>query len=289
MDNIAYGVYTQEELDAEYNTRALTPTFQHFVDGWRSDSKVVRDRLRSHRDLAYGPSEAEILNVFPADRNTPAPIQMFFHGGGWRSMDKDAFDYIARTFHRHGVMTVVVNYALCPAVTIDELVRQCRESIAWTFRNAAKYGGDSTRIFISGHSAGAHVTAMAAVTDWNSHAGIPRDVIKGVTAISGLYELEAVRLSSTYAPLGFTWDQVVRNSPTALPPPPRIPFIIALGAHESNEFHRQSLTYCHFLRKAGIECEYYVVPGHHHYSVLDAFENDSHLFGRAVLRQMGLI
>lgn len=288
MSDFIYGIYTQEMLDAEYNTRALTPTFQQYVDGWKSDSADIRARLRCHCDLAYGPSDPEKLDVFPADRNTPAPVQMFFHGGGWRSMDKETYSYIARAFHRHGAMTVIVNYALCPSVTIDELVRQCRESVVWTFRNAARFGGDNTRIFISGHSAGAHVAAMMATTDWKTYDDLPVDPIKGVTAISGLYELEAVRLSSTYSPLGFSQEQVVRNSPVALPPPGRMPYIVALGAHESREFHRQSQIYFEFLRQAGIECTYYAVAGHHHYSVLDAFENERHPLGRAVLRQMGL-
>ena len=83
--------------------------------------------------------------------------------------------------------TVVVNYALCPEVDIDEIVRQCRAAIAWTYAHATHFNGDPDRIYVEGHSAGAHLTAMAILTAWESDYALPADHIKGGCGISGLY------------------------------------------------------------------------------------------------------
>lgn len=283
-----YGDYTQDQLDAQYNLRQLTPEFQQFRAGWRKETQRLQARIPCHRNLPYGESPTELLDIYPVDRLIPAPVQVFFHGGGWRSMSKDDYGYLAATFHKHSAVTVVVSYALCPAHTLDELVRQCRNAVAWIWSNVAAYGGDRTRIFISGHSAGAHAAAMIALADWSTHGSLPPDVVKGITAVSGCYDLEPLRLSGPYASLGWTAEQVARNSPLKLSPPARMPFILAHGAHETAEMQRQSRLYGEMLRSSGVEFEYYSVAGHNHYSVLDAFENENHPLGRAVLRQMGI-
>ena len=283
-----YGEYTQEQLDAEYNFRPLIPEFQQFLVAWKRETEKLQSRIPCHRNVAYGPSETELLDIYPVERDIPAPVQIFFHGGGWRSMSKDDYGYLAATFHRRSVITVVVDYALCPIHTLDELVRQCRNAVAWVWSNVAAYGGDRTRLFISGHSAGAQAAGMIALTDWTTYGDLPPDVVKGVTAISGCYDLEPVSLSTPYGSLGWNADQIARNSPLNLKSPPRIPFIVALGAHETQEMHRQSRAYSDMLQNSGIEHEYYSVAGHNHYSVLDAFENEDHPLGRAVLRQMGV-
>ena len=283
-----YGDYTQEQLDAQYSFRVLIPEFQQFLVGWRHETEKVQSWIPCHRNIAYGDAETELLDIYPVERRIPAPVQIFFHGGGWRSMSKDDYGYLAAMFRRRSVVTVVVDYALCPTHTLDELARQCRNSVAWVWNNVAAYGGDRTRIFISGHSAGAQAAGMIALTDWSTYGDLPPNVVKGVTAISGCFDLEPVGLSAPYRPLGWTAEQVARNSPLNLEPPPRIPFIVALGAHETQEMHRQSRRYAEMLQQAGIEYEYHSVAGHNHYSVLDAFENEDHPLGRAVLRQMGV-
>ena len=288
MTGIVYGNYMQDQLDAQYNLRALTPEFQQFLDGWRKETEKIQSRIPSFRNIPYGDSPAETLDIYPVRSLVPAPVQIFFHGGGWRSMSKDDYGYLAATFHRHSAVTIVADHALCPAHTLDEFVQTSRNAVAWVWNNVAAYGGDRTRIFISGHSAGAHAAAMIALTDWSGFGGLPPDVVKGFTLISGSYDLEPIRLSGPYASNGWTAEQVSRNSPLKLNPPPRTPFIIALGAHETHEMHRQSRLYSEMLQSSGIEHEYYSVAGHNHYSVLDAFENESHPLGRAVLRQMGI-
>ena len=117
------------------------------------------------------------------------------HGGYWRSLDKQHFSFVARGLQPAGVLVAVINYALIPTVDMDELVRQVRASVAWLHRNVAALGGDPDNITVSGHSAGGHLTAMLLSTDWPAFAGLPADLVKAGCGISGLYDLEPIRLS----------------------------------------------------------------------------------------------
>jgi arylformamidase len=107
---------------------------------------------------------------------------------------------------------VVINYALIPTVDMDELVRQCRASIAWVWRHADSFNGDPGRLFVSGHSAGGHLVAMLMATDWPAF-GAPADVLKGGCGISGLYDLEPIRLCYRNDVLALTPEAARRNSP----------------------------------------------------------------------------
>ncbi|MFQ5983620.1 MAG: alpha/beta hydrolase, partial [Woeseiaceae bacterium] len=167
--------YDRTALDAQYNARAAVPEHVEIVERWQRDGAVVRSEFAAHLDIAYGPSDAEKLDVFPARGPGPAPVQVFFHGGYWMSRNKSNFSFLARTFVPAGAVFVSVNYALLPTVDMDELVRQCRVAVAWTHDNIAAHGGDPDRIFVSGHSAGGHIVAMLMATDWPALAGLPPD------------------------------------------------------------------------------------------------------------------
>lgn len=287
MTAAVYGNYTQEELDAQYALRALTPEFDQFVSGWRKESEKYQAGVSFHKDVSYGPAPTELLDIYPVDRSLPAPVHIFIHGGGWRAMSKDDHAHLAAPFSKRSAIAVMVDYALCPTHTLDDMVGQCRNAVAWVWKNIAAYGGDRTRIFISGHSAGGHAVGMIALTDWSTY-DLPPDVVKGATSISGCFDLEPISFSIPYKPLGWTHEQVERNSPLKLGTPYNMPFILALGAHETTEMHRQSQRYADLLQAAGIEHQYYSVAGHNHYSVLDAMEFDEHPLARAIFRQMGI-
>lgn len=289
MNDTVYRDYDQAALDAQYNARSAVPAFGAFVQRWQSDSERAVQELPCTLDVAYGDSPVEILDIFPPLGGVPAPILLFFHGGYWRAGDKSWFRYLARPFVERGAAVVVPKYGLCPDVAMDALIDQCRRAVAWAFRNAGEYGGDSARLFVSGHSAGGHIAGMMLATDWAATEDLPANAIKGVTGLSGLYDLEPIRLSKVNEPLGLSVESADRNSPTKLPlsaPPP--PAILAYGSHESAEYGRQTAAYAETLRKAGGAPVSICVDGHHHFSILDAFGNPEHRLGQAVLAQLGL-
>src|SRR5262245_50395597 len=186
--------YDQQALDAEYNNREKVKDSADWLARYAVASAEARAALPCRLDLAYGPHPGEHLDVFPA-RGGPAPVHVFIHGGYWHRLDKSDSSFVARAFLPSGAAVVVIHFALIPTAEMDEVVRQCRASVVWVPRNAASFGGAPGHILVPGQSAGGHLAAMLMSTDWSAFAGLPADVVKAGCGISGLYDLEPIRLS----------------------------------------------------------------------------------------------
>ncbi|HLE44007.1 MAG TPA: alpha/beta hydrolase [Methylomirabilota bacterium] len=279
--------YDRAALDREYNNRGKVADFADYLARYTRESEATRRALPCRLDLAYGTKPGETLDVFPATGPRPAPIQLFVHGGYWMALDKADFSFVARAFHPAGAAVVVINYALIPSVGMDELVRQCRASVAWVHANAAAFGGDPGRIFVSGHSAGGHLVAMLMAADWPAF-GLPADVIKGGCGISGLHDLDPIRLCYLNDTLKLTPEEARRNSPIYLTPTSRALLRLPVGALEGPEYHRQTETLAAVWRKQGVPCEVMDMAGIHHFSIVSQLEDPGSALGRAILGQMGL-
>jgi arylformamidase len=214
-------------------------------------------------------------------------VHVFVHGGYWQRLDKSDSSFVARALQPSGVAVVVINYALIPTVDMDELVRQCRASIVWVHRHAPEFGGDPNRIFVSGHSAGGHLVAMLMSTDWNALAGLPADVIKAGCGISGLYDLEPIRLSYLNEVLKLTPESARRNGPVHCPPTRAGPLLLPVGGLEGAEYHRQGEELAAVWRTRRLPCQTIDMPGHHHFSILAELEDPGTTLSRLLLRQMG--
>ena len=279
--------YDRQALDREYNNRGKVADFADYLARFPRESEATRRQLAGRLDVAYGPSPAETLDIFPAARPGPAPVHVFIHGGYWMAIDKRDFSYVARAVQPAGATVVVINYALIPSVDMDELVRQCRAAVAWVHRHARSFGGDPDRLFVSGHSAGGHLTAMCMATDWAAWE-TPADVIKGGCAISGLYDLEPIRLCYLNDTLKLSPEAVRRNSPVRLRPAGRAPLLLPVGALEGPEYHRQTEELAAAWRAGGVPCEVLDMAGINHFSIVAQLEDPGSELSRAILRQMGL-
>ncbi len=282
--------YDQAGLDAQYNLRAAVPAFPDFVADWAERSTRARSEVDCMVNLAYGPAPAEKLDLFPAGPG--APVHLFIHGGYWQSMDKDHFGFVAQGLVPKGAAVAVNDYALAPDVGMDEIVRQNRAALAWLWRHVADFGGDPNRIFVSGHSAGGHLTAMLLATDWPAFdPGLPKDLVKGGMAISGLFDLEPVRLCYLNQVLGMDAATAQRNSPVALVD--RLaanpaPLGLCVGGDETDEFHRQQAEFAARLTAAGRRPAIIDMPGFHHFDLVCELTDPASPLTRAILRQMGL-
>jgi arylformamidase len=181
-------------LDAQYNNRARVADAMTHLAQWAKASALARERsARKLLDVHYGDGPGETLDVFPAAAPN-APVLIYIHGGYWRTLDKSDFSFVAPSFVADGAMVVVPNYALCPAVSIEDIALQMVAAVAWTWRHAAAHGGNPERIAIVGHSAGAHLAAMLLSCRWKQvDEALPLYPLTGALAISGLYDLEPVR------------------------------------------------------------------------------------------------
>ncbi|HZH28922.1 MAG TPA: alpha/beta hydrolase [Azospirillaceae bacterium] len=262
---LIYHVYDQAGLDAQYNMRLAVPGCQTIFDRWESESAATRARLPVRQDLRYGSHDLETLDLFPAvgsGRRAP-PLLVFIHGGYWFAFDKRYFSYLAAPWVECGVAVAAINYALCPHVTMDEIVRQNRAAVAWLGANAADLGFDPARILVTGHSAGGHLTAMVL-----SDAGRPKGVVGGL-AISGLFDLEPIRLSYLNQHLHLDAATARRNSPLHVLPAASPPLLLAVGGDETDEFQRQQADYHAAWASRGLPAEVIPMPGTHHFSVVD--------------------
>ncbi len=279
---------TQQELDAQYDVERSVADFGQYARHFVEQSKLARHRLTCRLDERYGPTLDEHLDVFPAGRG--APILVFFHGGYWRMLSSKEFSCIALGPVPAGVTVVNVNYALCPGVTIDEIVRQARAAIVWTWRRAESFGGDRNRIYVSGHSAGAHLAAMTLGTDWAGTYGLAPDLVKGAFCISGLYDLRPLPFTFVQPSLQLTAEQILRNSP-ALAPPRGIaaPLMVSVGGREPAEFQRQTRDFLDAWRVTGNTGEAVAQPEADHFSILSGFEDPASVLCRALFRLMRIV
>jgi arylformamidase len=274
-------------FNVQYNNRARVPEAPSLLARWAEASVLARSRMTGVLDEAYGAEPGETLDLFPS-RASGAPVLVFLHGGYWRSLDKADHSFVAPAFVQAGAMVVVPNYALCPAVTIEQIALQSTRALAWVARNASRYGGDPKRIVVVGHSAGGHLAAMLLACRWPQvAAGLPPQLVSAAMSISGLYDLEPLRQAPfVQADLRLTPAAVRRLSP-AFFPPPRGPLVALVGGLESDEFLRQNqLIRDQWGRRCVPVCE--ALPGLNHFTVLhDLVDPAGRAYGHA-LRLLGL-
>jgi arylformamidase len=286
-----YRGYDQAGLDAQYNLRARWPEHAAFMAAWRREGTAVRLGPEWFLDQAYGATPAERLDLMvpplPLDEsadNRRAPILLFIHGGFWQALDKLDVDWLAPAFAARGVAFAGLNYALAPMVAMDEIVRQARAAVAWLWRNAPAYGCDPARISVAGHSAGGHLAAMLAATDWTRQGGLPAGVVRGAFCISGVYDLEPLRLCYHQAALRLDPRAVVRQSPIQRKPAPGVEVVVTVGGDETDEFLRQQADFVAAWRGHGADVRVVKAPRLHHFDILGACADFAHPVGKTLLR-----
>jgi arylformamidase len=274
-------------FDAQYNNRTRVPEAPLLLARWAEASALARSRMTCTLDEPYGEEVGETLDVFPA-RASGSPVLVFLHGGYWRALDKADHSFVAPAFVQAGAMVVVPNYALCPAVTIEQIALQSTRALAWVARNASRFGGDPRRIVVVGHSAGGHLAAMLLACRWKEvGSDLPHHLVSRAMAISGLYDLEPVRRAPfVQADVRLTPAAVSRLSP-AFFPKPRGRLVALVGGLESEEFLRQNQL---ILEQWGPGCVPVceTLPGLNHFTVLhDLVDPTGRAYGHAQ-RLMGL-
>jgi arylformamidase len=264
-----------EEIDAEYKPSLRVVDAEARMRRYGEHSAEARKRLAGVYDVPYGPTRDEKLDIFPAKR-ADAPVFVFIHGGYWRAFSAREHSFVALGLVPLGITTVVVDYSLCPKVTIDEIVRQCRAAVAWTLRHIGAHGGDPKRVAVGGHSAGGHLSAMCLATRWDEDYGLARDPLAAAVLVSGLYDIEPLRHSYLQPTIRLDDGIVRRNSPLFAVRPCATPALVTWGAEESEEFARQSTSFHAAWQRAGNRSELLAQPGANHFSAIDGFADPAH-------------
>ena len=286
MNEIVYQQLRRDEIEFQYNPRVSVPEFPQLAKQRAEESRRARATLKSWLNVPYGTSARELLDIYAAEKPGGA-VLIYIHGGYWRSGSKDDNANFVPPFVQRGATVVLVEYDLCPAVTVSDIVRQTRVAIVWIYRHIAGYGGDPSKLYISGHSAGGHLTAMALAHDWQRE-GLPPNIVKGAVASSGVYDMEMVMHVSANEEIRMTPELARENSPFLHPPRPICPVIITVGGAEPEGWKQMSRDYFELCKESRLECEYLEVPGANHYTMSEHLGDTQSPLNQTVMKLMKL-
>lgn len=275
---LVYGDFDQAGLDAAYNNSAHVGPEKRtaYVGAWAARSTELRGRLAHQHSLAYGDSPREVLDFVPCGR-PGAPTFAYIHGGYWQMNDKETSFHVAGGVVPHGINFANLDYSLAPAKKMTDICQEIRRAIDWLLANLSRLGGDPNKLYVGGHSAGGHLTAIA--------MGNPR--VAGGLAISGLFDLEPIRLSYLNAALGMDVLEARRNSPIHALPKQAGRLLVTAGGGELSELQRQSIDYYAAWRAAGLDGAFVPLPGHDHFSLIDEIAQPEGRLALALARLAG--
>jgi len=252
-----YRNFTQAQLDAAYNNRAVATDYDTVRAARIERSNALYAASRCTRDLAYGAGPRQRLDFFHA-RTPGRPTLAYIHGGYWQTNDKEPNAFIAEGPLAHGINVALLEYTLAPQAGMSAIVDEIAAAVAWLLARLDTELGAGGPLIVSGHSAGGHLAAMAAR-------------LPGVAAalpISGLFDLEPIRLSYLNAPIKMDAVEARAQSPMGLSLP-AVPVSVSVGGAELPELVRQSSDYFAALHKSGNAGMELVLAGENHFSILE--------------------
>ncbi|MFN4143012.1 alpha/beta hydrolase [Aestuariivirga sp.] len=261
------------DIAAEYNNRELVPDHPRIIAEWHEAARAFRDGAPGEFDLSYGARTRNRLDYFTATEGGTGPIVIFIHGGYWRSFDKSVFSHMARGAHAHGLDVAIPGYTLCPEVTIPDIIDELRQCCLFL---ANRFG---RRLLVVGHSAGGHLAACMAATDWQLYGARP-DLVQACLSVSGLFDLRPLMATPMNEDLRLTPADAMAASPLFWPVPNRLPLDSWAGGEESFEFLRQARSLPAAWAGLGLPCRYEVSPGENHFSVVNGLSKPDHPLSR---------
>ncbi|GAB7536025.1 alpha/beta hydrolase [Burkholderia sp. 3C] len=281
---LVYRNFDQAALDKQYNMRLRIPDHPAIFDRWAKTSATFRREHAVHEEVRYGTADMQALDFFPA-RDRGRPVLVFIHGGYWQSLDKSDFSFVARPYLAANFNVAVVGYRLAPSVRMGDIVRDNALAVAHLYRHADALGFDRDAIFVSGSSAGGHLTGVLASLDWAPYE-VPADIVKGACALSGLYDLEPIRLSYLNEAVRLDAREVAQYSPKFHLPAASLPFILTVGGDETDEFHRLLAEYQTRLNAHGLDVQIVRQRDGHHFGAIDRLGEEGHPLSQAVIAMM---
>jgi arylformamidase len=284
-----YLAYDQAGLDEQYDNQRHVAGARAIIDSYCAVSARARAAFATRLDIPYGPSPRERLDaLLPEGYDAPRPINIFVHGGAWRLLSKTENAFPALGLCPAGAIVVVAGFNLATEVPLAQMVTEVRDLVAWVYRQADQFGGDRNRIFLTAHSSGAHLAAMTGATRWTETHGLPDDIVKGAVLVSGVYDLEPVRLTYRNTMLKLDPDTARQLSPIAQMPRPGMKVDIVCASNDTAEFRRQSRALAERWRERGVICSFQECEGRNHYDLILDLADPSAALVKRCLDQMGL-
>lgn len=264
------------DLAAEYNNRALVPDHSEIIARWHREAAAFRQTQGGELDIPYGARPRNRYDFFPAPGGCSRAVVVFIHGGYWRSFDKAVFSHVAGPANKAGFDVAIPGYTLCPEVGLADIIDEIRQFCLFVGQRHGR------QLVVTGHSAGGHLAAAMAATDWQLY-GMPRDLIRAGLSISGLFDLRPLMATAYNDDLRLSPAEALASSPLFWPVPRRLPFDSWVGAEESFEFRRQARSLAAAWAGLGLPCRYEEAVLHNHFSIGDLFSQADHPMTRRLL------
>jgi len=263
------------DLETEYNNRRRVPGHPAIIAGWEADAAHFRDAAGGELGLAYGPDARHRCDIFRSKEDHGGAHAVFIHGGYWQGLDRAFFSHLARGLEFHGIPMALPSYRLCPAVAVADIIADLQRFCLWLWQRSGR------RLVVAGHSAGGHLAACMAATDWAALGGPARLVTAGL-GISGLYDLRPLIPTTINAALKLDDKAARQASPLTWPAPHGVRFQAWVGAAESPEYLRQSASLEAAWRGAGLDCASVIAEGENHFTIVAALAQPDSALTRAL-------
>lgn len=274
---IIYKGMTETQLTDAFDDYIAIPNLDALLTKNREHARDVKARLNPTENVAYGLETIQKLDIYAPKNGNKMSVLLSIHGGGWTMGSKDSWSICAETLMVNGIVSVSIDYGLAPQYKMEHIIAHIRRAIAWVYKNIEQYGGDPNRIYIYGMSAGAHLASTAIMPNWHKEYGVPQDVVKGLIAMSGFYDLctlaHAPQANAQKA-LKMTMEESKCYSPFYHLPKHSIPAIIAYGEREPLILYRfEACNYTQELQKAGCSVALIEVPNANHFDMINELAN----------------
>ncbi len=251
------------DLPRLYDNRAAVPAYPAIIEGWARDAANFRNQHAFIPDRIYGARSRNRYDLVQGPDGTGRPLLVFIHGGYWRSMEKSSFSHMAAGCLAHGFDMAIPEYTLCPEVPLPDIVDEMRQCCLHLWQEHGR------PLVVAGHSAGGHLAACMAATDW-THYRQPPDLVRAAFPISGIFDLRPLLATPINADLRLTSELALVSSPLLWPLNHRFQAKIWVGGIETAEFLRQSATLAAAWKGLGLAASYHEAEGADHFSIASA-------------------
>ena len=253
--------------ELQYNPRTTVANASEIIPAWKIRAAETRERFAFNADISYGPHSREVLDFYRAPNSRGTLI--YIHGGYWRMLSKVETSWVADGFVKQGVSAVLINYPLCPDVSLGDIRGSIIRAFVHAYKNVLN-DDERANIVVAGHSAGGHLAALHLATDWTAH-GLPENPVAGVIAISGIYDVAPLMQTTMNADIRITEESAAALNLMTSEIKSRAPIVFAVGGDEPSEFHRQAAD----LAKAweSLQPKILSLPNTNHFTVVDSLAN----------------
>jgi arylformamidase len=268
------------DWESQFNPRKAVPDSETFTARAQILSDRAYQNLAAIQELHYG--NGPLMNLdFRAATSPGRPLLVYVHGGYWRARDKRNFGYIFEAFAAADVNVALLNYDLCPQVTVEHICREIQAAFIWLCQQAKTLGFDPAQIHACGHSAGAHVLAMA-LAQGTSCASLPDGMIRHAYLVSGIYELSPVLNITVNAEVQLQPEDVAKLSPVRFPASRQTHYHVIVGGAEPEGWIEQSRHFAQHVQAQGAPVKLTTLENRHHFSILEDLQTSDAALTRMI-------